>query len=69
MNNNCKEIRVLIDILQNKNLNMTEKLILSQIDALDRKERCFASNKYFAELFLLSKTQISKIISDLKKKG
>jgi len=69
MNNNCKEIRVLTEILQVKDLTITEKIILSQIDALDQKGGCFASNKYFAELFLLSKTQISKIISDLKKKG
>ena len=69
MNNNCKEIRVLTEILQVKDLTITEKIILSQIAALDQKEGCFASNKYFAELFLLSKTQISKIISDLKKKG
>ena len=69
MNNNCKEIRVLTEILQVKDLTITEKMILSQIDALDQKEGCFASNNYFAELFLLSKTQISKIISDLKKKG
>ena len=69
MNNNCKEIRVLTEILQVKDLTITEKIILSQIDALDQKEGCFASNKYFAELFLLSKTQISKIISDLNKKG
>ena len=69
MNNNCKEIRVLTEILQVKDLTITEKIILSQIDALDQKKGCFASNNYFAELFLLSKTQISKIISDLKKKG
>ena len=69
MNNHCKEIRVLTEILQVRDLTITEKIILSQIDALDQKEGCFASNNYFAELFLLSKTQISKIISDLKKKG
>ena len=69
MNNHCKEIRVLTEILQVSDLTITEKIILSQIDALDQKEGCFSSNNYFAELFLLSKTQISKIISDLKKKG
>lgn len=69
MNNHCKEIRVLTEILQVRDLTITEKIILSQIDALDQKEGCFASNNYFAELFLLSKTQRSKIISDLKKKG
>ena len=69
MNNNCKEIRILTEILKIENLTLTEKVILSQIDALDRSDGCFASNAYFAELFFLSKTQVSKIISDLKRKG
>ena len=53
-----------------KRLKFAERLLYGEITALLGKEGyCFASNNYFAELFLLSKTQISKIISDLKKKG
>lgn len=69
MSNKCKEIRILTDILKVKNLTITEKILLSQIEALDKEEGCFATNSYFAELFSLSKTQVSNIISDLKKKG
>lgn len=69
MLNNCKEIRVPIEIIKIKNLTITQKVLLSQIASLDNEEGCFATNSYFAELFNLSKTQISNIISDLKEKG
>ena len=49
-----------------RNLTITQKVLLSQIAGLDNKEGCFATNSYFAELFNLSKTQISSLISDLK---
>ena len=52
-----------------RNLTITQKVLLSQIAGLDNKEGCFATNSYFAELFNLSKTQISSLISDLKEKG
>lgn len=60
MNNHCKEIRVLTEILQVRDLTITEKIILSQIDALDQKEGCFASNNYFAELFYYLKHKYQK---------
>lgn len=69
MINNCKEIRVPIEIMKVRNLTITQKVLLSQIAGLDNKEGCFATNSYFAELFNLSKTQISSLISDLKEKG
>lgn len=69
MSNKCKEIRILTEILKVKNLTITQKVLLSQIEALDKEEGCFATNSYFAELFSLSKTQVSNIISDLKRKG
>ena len=52
-----------------RNLTITQKVLLSQIAGLDNKKGCFATNSYFAELFNLSKTQISSLISDLKEKG
>ena len=69
MINNCKEIRVPIEIMNVRNLTITQKVLLSQIAGLDNKEGCFATNSYFAKLFNLSKTQISSLISDLKEKG
>ena len=69
MLNNCQEIRVPIEIIKMKDLTITKKVLLAQIASLDDEEGCFATNSYFAELFNLSKTQISNIISDLKRKG
>ena len=69
MINNCKEIRVPIEIMNVRNLTITQKVLLSQIAVLDNKEGCFATNSYLAKLFNLSKTQISSLISDLKEKG
>ena len=44
MINNCKEIRVPIEIMNVRNLTITQKVLLSQIAGLDNKEGCFATN-------------------------
>lgn len=46
-----------------------EKLFLVEIDSLDNAEGCYASNKYFAEFFEVSKGRCSQIINSLKDKG
>ena len=51
-----------------KNLSWVEKLLLVEIDSLDNKDGCWASNKYFADFFDLSKDRVSKLISSLSKK-
>ena len=66
MINNCKEIRVPIEIMNVRNLTITQKVLLSQIAGLDNKEGCFATNSYFAELFNLSKEEILAIIDPQK---
>jgi hypothetical protein len=50
-----------------KELNYIQKILLVEIDSLDNENWCFASNDYFSEFFWISKTQISKYISILKK--
>jgi hypothetical protein len=50
-------------------LSVFEKVFLAEIDSLDNKEGCFASNKYLADFFQISETRISKIISTLVSKG
>ena len=45
------------------------KLLYGEITALSNKEGfCWAENKYFAELYSVTKTSISKWISQLSKK-
>lgn len=52
-----------------KDLNLTEKIMLIEIDSLDNENGCFATNDYFANFFGLSKGRISKIINNLVKRG
>lgn len=58
------------EIWLNKDLSITEKCFLAEIDSLGgNEEGCFASNQYFAEFFNLSKERARKIIGELNKKG
>ena len=52
-----------------KDLNLTEKVMLIEIDSLDNEDGCFATNDYFANFFNLSKGRVSKIINNLVKRG
>ncbi|GAB3326198.1 helix-turn-helix domain-containing protein [Larkinella ripae] len=53
-----------------KDLPPNAKLLYGEITALANREGyCFASNQYFAELYDVDKTRISKWISALQKKG
>ncbi len=56
------------DIWLNRELSITEKVFLVEIDSLDTYNECFASNSHFSDFFRLSKSRVSKIISDLVKK-
>lgn len=52
-----------------KSLTITEKCFLVEINSLNGKNGCFASNNHFAEFFKLSKNRCSEIINSLEKKG
>ncbi len=53
-----------------RDLSLTEKVMLVEIDSLDDGERgCFASNAHLAEFFDLSQSRVSAIISSLCLKG
>ena len=53
-----------------KELKPNAKLLYGEITALSSKEGyCFASNRYFANLYEVNKNTISSWISDLHKKG
>lgn len=58
------------NIRYSKEISMFQKLLYAEITALTQKDwYCWASNKYFAELYSMGETYISKQISDLAKKG
>ncbi len=53
-------------IRYNKNLKFAERLMYGEITALSNKEGyCYASNRYFAELYGVSQSTISRWISHL----
>jgi hypothetical protein len=58
------------DIRYSEELNSTEKLICCEIYSLcNKKGYCWATNKYFSNLYKISKTRVSQIISKLLKLG
>ena len=51
-------------------MSHTEKTLLAEIESLDKLPLgCFASNKYFAEFFQLSRRQIRRYITRLAARG
>ena len=57
------------EIWLDKNLKIIEKVFIVEIDSLDNKEGCFASNSYFAKFFGITPQRCSQIINSLLKKG
>lgn len=51
-----------------EDLSIQEKVFLAEIESLDGKEGCFATNSYFSNFFKLSKTRCSQIITNLREK-
>ena len=65
-----KGLWIPVEILLNKDLSDKEKIILAMILYLsEEKGRCFASNKYIANIVNVTYERVSKIISSLKNKG
>jgi len=56
------------EVWLSKDLTLQEKVFLVEIDSLDNESGCYASNKYFAEFFGLSKNRCSEVIKSLEKK-
>ncbi len=58
------------EIWLNKELNMLEKVVFSEIDKLDDGlSGCWASNKYLSEYCQCSESKITKTVKLLKEKG
>jgi len=68
MKREFKGIWIPADIWLSKELSLQEKVFLVEIDSLDNEDGCFASNKYFAEFFQLSKGRVSQVITGLLEK-
>jgi Helix-turn-helix domain len=69
MERDFKGIWIPKEIWLNNDLTLQEKVFLVEIDSLDNKEGCYASNQYFADFFGISTTRVSLIIKSLCDKG
>lgn len=69
MNRAFKGVWIPKEIWLTKDLNSTEKLMLTEISSLDNEDGCIAGNSWFSEFFGLSKSRCSEIITSLSKKG
>jgi len=56
------------EIWLSDDLTLQEKVFLVEIDSLNNERGCFASNKYFAKFFKLTKQRVSQVIKSLEKK-
>lgn len=68
MERDFKGVWIPKEIWINNELGWTEKLLLVEIHSLEKNRECYATNKYFADFFNLSKSRISKMISKLCEK-
>lgn len=52
-----KGVWIPANIWLSKNITLQEKVFLAEIDSLDNKDGCYASNSYFANFFGLSRNR------------
>ena len=64
-----KGIWISKEIWINKNLSIEEKVLLVEIDSLDGKNGCFASNEYFCKFFNWKERKLQLYLAKLKKLG
>jgi len=69
-NRDFRGIWIPADLWLTKELTVGEKLMYVEIESLSRLGRgCFASNAHFADMFSISTSRVSEIISSLASKG
>lgn len=64
-----KGVWIPANIWLSEELTLQEKVFLAEIDSLDNKDGCYASNSYFSKFFGLSRNRCSEVIKSLEKKG
>lgn len=68
-NRDFKGVWIPKEVWLNEDLSIMEKLFLVEIDSLDNDKGCYASNKYFADFFNISKGRCTQVIKSLERKG
>lgn len=60
-----KGVWIPADLWLDSSIKPIHKFFILEIDSFSKKGKCFASNAHFADLFHLSKRQVSRIINDM----
>lgn len=68
-NRDFKGVWIPKDVLLNTELTMLEKVIFVEIDSLDGKDGCWASNAYLANFCQCSTDKITSAVRKLKELG
>lgn len=70
MDRDFRGIWISAEIWLTKEMTVGEKLMYVEIESLSKLDRgCFASNAHFAEMFSISPSRVSEIITSLASKG
>lgn len=69
MNRDFKGVWIPKEVWLNKELSLTEKALLIEIDSLDNEFHCVATNSYFAEFLGCSIPTVTRAIAHLKDLG
>lgn len=64
-----KGVFIPAELWLNEDLSPMELLLMTEIDSLDKKNGCHASNKHFASFLGLTAGRVSQMINDLAKRG
>ena len=69
MNRDFKGVWIPKNIWLNKELSVTDKVLLAEINSLDNEDHCTASNEYFADFFGVGVATITRSIKKLREMG
>ena len=68
MHRDFKGVWIPKELWLNDNLSILEKVLLVEIDSLNKGDGCFASNEYLSKFMKISESRLAHILVDLKKR-
>jgi hypothetical protein len=69
MNHRFTGVFIPAEIWESKDVCPLEKMLYGEIDALDKIEGCYATNRYLADVFQVSERRIQQMLQHLKTLG
>lgn len=69
MDRDFKGVWIPREIWCNREISLTEKALLTEIESFDKNKGCYASNKYFAEFLDVSESKVKEALKHLRELG